>query len=137
MALSSKKKRSRSDASGDEAPAAGEDVPFPRGGASLLTPLEERKLKVRAKADFEREAAGSSRGPEKKKKKRRSAENDKDAEVRAFTSCTGPLRRIQSAAALNNLGSSRREACSRFSQQAVMCPSLWIFSSSLCDPLHR
>ena len=79
MALLSQKKRSRSDASGDGAPAAEEDVPFPRGGASLLTPLEERKIKVRAKADFEREIAGS-RGPERKKK-RKSADSEKDVEV--------------------------------------------------------
>lgn len=81
MAIPAKKKRSRSEDahSGDGPPAGEEDVPFPRGGASLLTPLEERQLKVRAKADFERETAAG--GP-KKKKKRQNTSNVEHTEVR-------------------------------------------------------
>lgn len=86
MAQLSKKKRSRSDASTAAAPAPEEDVPFPRGGASLLTPLEERKLHLRAKADFEREV-GAARGPATKKK-RKSSSLENDVEVRCnHSSC--------------------------------------------------
>lgn len=50
-----------------EAPAADEEL-FPRGRSSVLTPLEERKLKLKAKADFEKEASLSTR-PAKRNKR--------------------------------------------------------------------
>ena len=53
------KKRSEPDAGPDA------EQPFPRGGASLLTPLERRKLKLQAEADFK----GESIRPDKAAKK--------------------------------------------------------------------
>lgn len=59
--------------------AAEEEVaPFPRGGASILTPLEERRLKLQAQADFERE--GGAAEPRKKKKKKSVADASDDPE---------------------------------------------------------
>jgi hypothetical protein len=57
---------------------AKEDEPFPRGGKSILTPLEQRKLKLRAKADFERESSLAGRPV---KKKSRSSVGRSDEEV--------------------------------------------------------
>jgi hypothetical protein len=56
------KKRAEPDGGGDIS-----EQPFPRGGASVLTPLEERKLKLQAEADFERD--GSHLQPKRKIKK--------------------------------------------------------------------
>jgi hypothetical protein len=68
------KKRSRLDAP----EGTKDDEPFPRGGGSILTPLEERKLKLRAKADFERETfIGTGSGKSKRSKSsKRSAEDE-------------------------------------------------------------
>lgn len=62
----------------DEPSPNGEEL-FPRGGKSLLTPLEERKLKIQAKADFERESSLAGRPS---KKKSRTAASKSDDEVR-------------------------------------------------------
>lgn len=59
-------------------PANGNEL-FPRGGKSVLTPLEERKLKLRAKADFERESTLAGRPS---KKKSRSSGRADEEEVR-------------------------------------------------------
>jgi hypothetical protein len=54
-------------ASTDAATGASVETPFPRGGA-ILTALEQRKISLQAKADFERDASSV-----KRVKKRRSA----------------------------------------------------------------
>jgi hypothetical protein len=65
-------------------PADEDDVPFPRGGASVLTPLEERKLKMKAKADFEKESTLTKRP---KGKKARSAGADEEVLLRTACAC--------------------------------------------------
>lgn len=65
----------------DEA-AAAEDAPFPRGGASVLTPLEQRKLRVQAQADFDREAAAGKHEKKSAKRSKKGDAGDAD-EVRA------------------------------------------------------
>ena len=57
-------------------PANGDEL-FPRGGKSVLTPLEERKLKLRAKADFERDSTLAGR-PSKKKSRSSAGKSDEE-----------------------------------------------------------
>lgn len=71
------KKRKHAEAAADVDEAA----PFPRGGASILTPLEERKLKLQAKADFEREGGAPAEGKIKRRKSSKTAP-DESEEVR-------------------------------------------------------
>lgn len=70
------KKRAEPDGGGDMA-----EQPFPRGGASILTPLEERKLRVQAEADLERE--GARLQPKRKKNKPSGKAFGEAEEVRA------------------------------------------------------
>lgn len=51
------------------AAAAAPDVAFPRGGGSILTPLEEKKLQAKAKAEVERELAFGGGTKSKRAKK--------------------------------------------------------------------
>jgi rRNA biogenesis protein RRP5 len=60
------------------------DAPlFPRGGASVLTPLEQKEIQVQAKKDalFEEQsaAAGGAKGDKSGKKKKRKSEVDAES----------------------------------------------------------
>jgi hypothetical protein len=59
-----------------------EDEPmFPRGGASVLTPLEQKKINIEAKADAMRDEEFNTASKDQKKKKRKSAlKGDKKAD---------------------------------------------------------
>ena len=61
---------------------------FPRGGGSVLTPLEQRKLALQVKSDVERESANP--GNRKENKKSRKDEGD---EVRELLRVWGRRRR--------------------------------------------
>lgn len=71
--------KKRSQPSSDE--QQGDEQPFPRGGGSGLTPLEERKLRLQAQADFDAERRKGAQGAHKKRKVKGRAE-ESSAEVR-------------------------------------------------------
>lgn len=50
-----------------------EEPMFPRGGASILTPLEQKKIQIEAKADAMRDEEFNTGSKEQKKKKRKTA----------------------------------------------------------------
>ena len=45
-------KKRKTDASSKTSKLSRDDVPFPRGGASILTPLEQRQIQIQAKEDI-------------------------------------------------------------------------------------
>jgi rRNA biogenesis protein RRP5 len=54
---------------------------FPRGGASILTPLEQKKIQIEAKADAMRDEEFNTGSKDQKKKKRKTAlKGDKKAD---------------------------------------------------------
>ncbi|KAF4458162.1 hypothetical protein F53441_13 [Fusarium austroafricanum] len=58
-----------------------EEPMFPRGGASILTPLEQKKIQLEAKADAMRDEEFNTGGKVQKKKKRKTAlKGDKKAD---------------------------------------------------------
>ena len=50
-----------------------EEPMFPRGGASILTPLEQKKIQMEAKADAMRDEEFNTASKDQKKKKRKTA----------------------------------------------------------------
>lgn len=60
-----------------------EEPLFPRGGASVLTPLEQKQIQLEAKADAAREEEFSTGGKPEKKKKRSSALKKADMKAEA------------------------------------------------------
>lgn len=51
----------------------GEEPLFPRGGGSVLTPLEQKQIQLEAKADAARDEEFNTAGKDQKKKKRKTA----------------------------------------------------------------
>jgi hypothetical protein len=119
--------------------AANEDEPFPRGGKSMLTPLEERKLKLKAKADFERE---SSLAGHTSKKKLRTSTDRADEEVRCRQQGQVDAPVSSSPGKYDDSIIRYREVYSRSSLRPATSQSLWTSSSSrsassaLHDALH-
>jgi rRNA biogenesis protein RRP5 len=64
--------------------AKGEDAPFPRGGASVLTPLEHRQIQIEATRDVLFEQQGTSRKQETR---------DEESIDPMFSSKTGKKRK--------------------------------------------
>ncbi|KAK5997594.1 rRNA biogenesis protein rrp5 [Cladobotryum mycophilum] len=61
-----------------------EEPIFPRGGGSVLTPLEQKQIQIEAKADARREEEFNVGGKTEKKKKRKSAiKSDKKADKKS------------------------------------------------------
>ena len=100
-----KSKPNKSDAKPAPAPAVSllreEEPLFPRGGASVLTPLEHKQIQIEAKNDalFEQEAAASGKKEKVKGKKRKSeaggattvrSEDDVKIESLNFKVCLPP-----------------------------------------------
>jgi hypothetical protein len=119
--------------------AANEDEPFPRGGKSMLTPLEERKLKLKAKADFERES--SLTGHTSKKKSRTSTDRaDEEVRCRQQGQVDAPVSSSRGETDYSII--AYREVYSRSSLRPATFQSSWTCSSSrsvpslLHDALH-
>ena len=92
---------------GDAKPASAvsllreEEPLFPRGGASVLTPLEQKQIQIEAKNDalFEQESAASGKKEKAKGKKRKSetgtttVRNEDDAKIESLNFKVWLLRR--------------------------------------------
>lgn len=88
-----------------------EDEPmFPRGGASILTPLEQKKINIEAKADAMRDEEFNTVTKDQKKKKRKTALKGGDKKVDKKTGDEEQAIRVESLSfkvrQLNNLNSA-------------------------------
>jgi rRNA biogenesis protein RRP5 len=98
-----KSKPNKGDAKPAPAPAVSllreEEPLFPRGGASVLTPLEHKQIQIEAKNDalFEQEAAASGKKEKVKGKKRKSdagattAQSEDDVKIESLNFKVCPL----------------------------------------------
>ncbi|PTD10847.1 rRNA biogenesis protein rrp5 [Fusarium culmorum] len=74
-----------------------EDEPmFPRGGASILTPLEQKKINIEAKADAMRDEEFNTATKDQKKKKRKTALKGGDKKVDKKTGDEEQAIRVES-----------------------------------------
>lgn len=60
-----------------------EEPLFPRGGANILTPLEQKQIQLEAKADVIREEQALASGKPLKKKKAASKSSSKKTEIKS------------------------------------------------------